>query len=317
MVELGASRTVETPEGVGVRVELADSGARAAALLIDLAIITGAALVGLLLFKWLLAAVFGTLAGMAVLTLLLFFLRCPYFLFFELRWQGQTPGKRLLGLRVVDRRGGALAPTALAARNIMREVEVFLPMGLVLSPPPNIGGGTWWYYAAITWAGIFTLMPMFNRDRLRIGDMVGGTWVVHARRTTLEHDLTGAAQRRAAPARFRFTPAQLDAYGIAELQVLEDLLRGPRTPTTRKTKAEVLERIRARIDWTDRIASADMHTFLADYYAALRAHLERRALFGDRRADKHAAAESSGSAKPAKRSNAAASAAKPTAWGAP
>lgn len=313
MADLGANRTIETPEGVGVRVELADLGTRAAALLIDLAVIVGAALVGVLVFHWLLAPVFGTPAGTAVVTLLLFFLRCPYFLFFELRWQGQTPGKRALGLRVVDRRGGALSPTALAARNIMREVEVFLPMALVLSEPPNMSGGTWWYYAAITWAGIFTLMPIFNRDRLRMGDMVGGTWVVQEQRTTLEHDLTGAAQRRAAHARFHFTPAQLDAYGITELQVLEQLLRGPRTPTTRETKAEVCTRIRARIGWTDAIAQADVNAFLADYYAALRAHLERRALFGDRRADKHAAAESTSSVEPSKT---AAKAAKPTAWSA-
>ena len=308
----GAHRSIETPEGVGVRVELADLGTRAAALLLDLAIIVCAALVGLLMFQWLFAPLFGTQASMALAMLLMFFLRCPYFLFFELRWQGQTPGKRALGLRVVDRRGGALSPTALAARNIMREVEVFLPMGLLLTEPPNMSGGTFWFYAAIIWAGVFTLMPMFNRDRLRVGDMVGGTWVVHARRLALEHDLAAVSQRRWADARYHFTPAQLDAYGIAELQVLEQLLRGPRTSTTRETKDDVCKRIRARIGWTEAVRDDDVGIFLADYYAALRAHLERHALFGDRRTDKHAVGRSIAAGKQDDATTT--KTAKPTAW---
>ena len=294
--ELAARRVIETPEGVGVAVELADAGTRAAALLIDLTIIVAASLVGLLLF-WLLAPLLGTHASVALFTLLLFFLRCPYFLLFELRWQGQTPGKRMLALRVVDRRGGALSPTALAARNIMREVEVFLPMALLLAPPPNMGGDTWWYYPALIWAGVFALMPLFNRDRLRVGDMVGGTWVVSTRRTALASDLAKAGNRRGAAAGFRFTAAQLDAYGIAELQVLEQVLRESATAINRKTKNEVFDRIRAKIDYGEFVARADVDDFLAAYYGALRAHLEQRALFGDRRADKHAAAKASASAE--------------------
>lgn len=290
--DLVARRTIETPEGVGVVVELADIGTRAAALMIDLTIIVCLALVGGLLWHWVLTPIFGTHASTALLVLFSFFLRCPYFLCFELRWQGQTPGKRLLGLRVVDRRGGALSPTALAARNIMREVEVFLPVALVLSPPPNMSGGTWWYSSALVWAGIFAVMPVFNRDRLRVGDMVGGTWVVSARRTALESDLTKTANTHRTDV-FHFTTAQLNAYGIAELQVLEEVLRGPHTPTTRNTKNEVCDRIRARIGWQGPLFAADVDDFLSAYYAALRAHLERRALFGDRRADKHAAAKAS------------------------
>lgn len=290
--DLAARRTIETPEGVGMAVELADLGTRAAALLFDLTIIVCSTLVGGLVLHWFLLPLFGTHASTALFVLLSFFLRCPYFLCFELRWQGQTPGKRLLGLRVVDRRGGALSPTALAARNIMREVEVFLPVALLLSPPPNMSGGTWWFYAALVWAGVFALLPLFNRDRLRVGDMVGGTWVVCARRTALERDLTGTDDARRADA-FHFTSAQLNAYGIAELQVLEHVLRGPRTPTTRNTKNEVCDRIRARIGWSEPFVAADVDDFLSAYYAALRAHLERRALFGDRRADKHAAATAS------------------------
>ena len=296
-VEPAARRVIETPEGVGVAVELGDPGTRAAALLIDLTIIVCASLAGLLLF-WLLAPFVGTHASTALFWLFTFFLRCPYFLLFELRWQGQTPGKRLLALRVVDRRGGALSPTALAARNIMREVEVFLPLGLLLAPPPNMGGGTWWFYSALIWAGVFALMPMFNRDRLRVGDMVGGTWVVSTRRAALEGDLAKAGNTRGGAARFHFTTAQLDAYGIAELQVLEQVLREPATAANRKTKNEVFDRIRAKIDYREIVFPGDVDHFLAAYYRALRAHLEQRALFGDRRADKHSARKAAAAAEP-------------------
>ena len=282
-------RSFETPEGVAVAVELADLGSRAAALLVDVAIIVGAILLAALLMFYALAWVFGSQLGVAMFLLVSFFLRCPYFLFFELRWQGQTPGKRLLGLRVVDRRGHALSPSGLAARNLMREVEVFMPLTLLLS---GLGGGTELAASALAWLGVFTLMPVFNRDRLRVGDMLGGTWVISTRRTALEHDLTSGRFAPRSTRKFRFSKAQLDAYGIAELQVLERILRQPgetgRTLAGRATQREVLQRICARIGWREAVGRADEGAFLADYYAALRQHLERHALFGERRVDKHA-----------------------------
>lgn len=284
-------RSFKTPEGVAVAVELADLGSRAAALLVDVAIIVGAILLAALLMFYALAWVFGSQLGVAMFLLVSFFLRCPYFLFFELRWQGQTPGKRLLGLRVVDRRGHALSPSGLAARNLMREVEVFMPLTLLLS---GLGGGTELAASTLAWLGVFTLMPVFNRDRLRIGDMLGGTWVISTRRTALEHDLTSSRFAPRSTRKFSFSKAQLDAYGIAELQVLERVLRQPGQTAGklagRATQREVLQRICARIGWREAVEKADEGAFLADYYAALRQHLERRALFGERRVDKHAIA---------------------------
>ena len=139
--------------------------------------------------------------------------------------------------------------------------------------------------AALVWLAIFALMPLATRDRLRVGDLVAGTWVVRSEPVPLLRDLTTAAPSR----QYRFTTAQLDVYGIAELQVLERLLRQPNTKATSATKKEVLERILDKIAWPDR-ESLDGESFLNGYYAALRAHLEQRALFGDRRADKAEAA---------------------------
>ena len=284
--DTAAARSVLTPEGVPIEVELADHGARAGALLIDLAIII-AALVVSVIFVVLVTRLAGNV-GMALFFIFSFFLRCPFFIAFELRWRGQTPGKRVFKLRVVDRQGGALSPTAVAARNVTREIEVFMPATLLMLTPSDMGGTGMENILALTalvWLGIFALMPLFNRDRLRIGDMIAGTWVVRAEPVDLQRDLTTESAVRG----YHFTPAQLDVYGIAELQVLERLLRQPSTRATLDTKKDVLKRILAKIEWRDR-EPVEGDSFLNDYYAALRAHLEQRVLFGDRRADKHEAA---------------------------
>ena len=279
-------RSFETPEGVAVVVRLADLGSRATALLLDVLIIVAAS-VAALSCVLALAPVIGGALGMAIFSLISMFLRTPYFLFFELRWQGQTPGKRRMGLRVVDRRGGALSVRALVARNLLREVEVFMPLAL-LATLPGQTGGAWVSLAALGWLGVLTLLPLFNRDRLRLGDMVGGTWVVSAKRQTLERDLAIGGRAFAggpeAATTFRFDAAALDVYGIRELQVLEQVLR----ESTLESRREVCERIRVKIGWRAPLATADVDRFLADYYSALRGHLERLALFGERRADKFA-----------------------------
>ena len=284
--DTAAARSVLTPEGVPIEVELADHGARAGALLIDLAIII-VALVVSVIFVVLVTRLAGNV-GVALFFIFSFFLRCPFFIAFELRWRGQTPGKRVFKLRVVDRQGGALSPTAVAARNVTREIEVFMPATLLMFTPSDMGGTGMENILALTalvWLGIFALMPLFNRDRLRIGDMIAGTWVVRAEPVDLQPDLTTESAERG----YHFTPAQLDVYGIAELQVLERLLRQPATRATLDTKKDVLKRILAKIEWRDR-EPVEGDSFLNDYYAALRAHLEQRVLFGDRRADKHEAA---------------------------
>jgi uncharacterized RDD family membrane protein YckC len=122
------ARDVLTPEGVPLRFDLASRSDRATAFIIDV-LIMAAVVIGLAIAFLFLA--FGGLdiSGWAIgIGLLLFFaLRNFYFTFFELRWHGMTPGKRALRIRVIDRNGGRLRPEAIFARNLMREVELFLP----------------------------------------------------------------------------------------------------------------------------------------------------------------------------------------------
>ena len=74
-----------------------------------------------------------------LLILLVFLSRYGYFLCFELGPRGATPGKRALGIRVAARGGGRLTAEAVIARNLMRDVEVFIPLIFLLSGI----GSTW------------------------------------------------------------------------------------------------------------------------------------------------------------------------------
>ena len=278
-------RRIVTPEGVALGVTLADRGSRAAAFLVDVLLIM-AGVVGLVLAGWLLtAAISGW--GLAVAMLGFFVLRNFYFSFFELRGRGVTPGKRLLRLRVIDRGGGPLRPDAVVARNLMREIEVFVPLSL-LATPQLTGDAAIAQALLILWAAIFVLMPFLNRDRLRLGDLVGGTMVIAVPRAALASDIAGASPSGAAKAsgRHGFSDAQLEIYGIYELQTLEGVLR--RTdPQSASARREIARRIQARIGWEGEALPSDADRFLEDFYIAQRAPLERKLLFGVRRKDKH------------------------------
>ncbi len=267
-------RSLVTPEGVDLGLRLGGAGERAAAFLID-SIVVLAALAALSLLAVFAIRATGTIGVPGILWLLGYFLlRNFYFVLFEMRPRAATPGKRALGLRVVSRVGGRLTADAVLARNVMRELEIFVPLSLLFSEFSGLDG--WVLAAGLSWTGVFTLFPLFNRDRMRAGDFVAGTWVVRVPRRVLLPDLA-ADRPDAAP--LAFTRAQVDAYGVKELQLLEQVLRA-HDPTT---LAAVADRIRRRIGWSDREEDG---AFLDAYYAALRDRLERRLLFGHRRADK-------------------------------
>jgi hypothetical protein len=152
----------------------------------------------------------------------------------------------------------------------------------------------WAFVVAILWTLVFLLLPLFNRDRLRAGDLVGGTWVVVQPKPVLLPDLAAASdtpRRRAgpdglAPAAFVFTEQQLGVYGEFELQVLEQALRGDPGPERSASLEAITNKIRVKLKYEPDVRRADVELFLNTYYTAVRAHLERRRLFGKRKADK-------------------------------
>jgi uncharacterized RDD family membrane protein YckC len=271
----GNRRRLVTPEGVDLGVTLGDMGQRAGAFLLD------ALLLCLVLVAMTLIAVFGfvgvgeqAMQPIGVIWLLGFFvLRNGYFIAMEMRPRAATFGKRWVGLRVVARDGGRLTGDAVIARNLMREIEVFLPLSFMAGG----GGDSLTSWLGLGWTGIFLLFPWLNKDRLRVGDLLAGTWVIQTRPKKLVSDLATVRSGQD----YVFTADQLNAYGVYELETLEGLLRQSE-PAARLTVAQA---IIDKIGWPDDVP--DIDAFLNAYYTQLRAHLERGLLLGKRREDKH------------------------------
>lgn len=270
-------RTFITPEGVDLRLELGSAGSRAAAFMIDVILIV-AILVAVTVGLFFLArgTGFAQAQFVAVIWLLgAFVLRNGWFSLFEMGSRGATPGKRMLGLRVIARDGARLTGAAVIARNAMREIEVFLPLSFLGFQTAEGLADTFLTLFAVLWSGIFLFFPLFNRDRLRIGDLVAGTWVVLNEKSGLSADLVGSAYRP----RRTFSRAALELYGVYELQTLEEVLRKENPDAI----ATVAHTIRAKANLPD---DGDDYGFLSDYYAALCAHLESRLMVGRRRENK-------------------------------
>lgn len=276
------TRELVTPEGVTLHLRLATGGARAGAFVID-ALIMLVVLIALTVAAVMLLGSTGQGGAAAIIWLLGFFLlRNFYFTLFESGTRAATPGKRLLKLRVVARDGGRLTGGAILARNLMREVEVFLPLIFLIVAQAEGFSNRWLGLLGFGWTAIFLFLPLFNRDRLRAGDLIAGTWVVENERPKIAPDLL-AANDTARTDSYAFAPAELETYGQFEIQRLEDVLHR-NDPDTLITVAGVIRRKIGRHDeggsWNhDR-------DFLEAYYAAARLHLERRLLFGQRKRDK-------------------------------
>ncbi|HLQ38520.1 MAG TPA: RDD family protein [Planctomycetota bacterium] len=280
---------IDTPEGVPLQFEIASVGERVSAFLVD---------VLLLLLAWLLPTVTLWLTGaigawwISCSVLLGFVAWTCYFPFFELRWHGATPGKRRLQLRVVSADGGPLTAEAVLARNFTRHFELVLPLAF-LAAPAHIAPGhaAWLQWLAGAWLLLLLLLPICNRARMRAGDFVAGTRVVLAPRLLLLPDL---ARHRdsdaAAAARLPFTRAQLEVYGIYELQVLEEVLRRAGEPGGGDAVTAVAERIKNKLGIDARsLVGVPAIRFLHDFYTAQRSHLEQHLLLGRRRERRRAA----------------------------
>lgn len=207
---------VETPEHVLLDYEIAGVGSRTLAAIADWSVLT--------VWTIALVSVFGQLnpGGVSWITALVVFLYFTslwgYFTLFEGLRNGQTPGKRWLGIRVVRDTGHAVTFGAAAARNLLRVAD-FLPMAYLLG-------------------GLFVALHPRGK---RLGDIVAGTVVVRDR--PVVHQVIE---------REPIDTADLEAAGVPELSDEEfHFLRGyaERGPTL---PAEVRARLAGRL--TERLA---------------------------------------------------------------
>lgn len=144
-------RTVLTPEHVEIHLEPSGLGRRFIGLLVDLALVLGLTAVLTRLLTLLLPGGLGTLA----VALLLLVLSWGYHVYFEVRHQGRSPGKRAAGIRVVDDRGLPLTVEQSFVRNAVRALDV-APIGY----------------------GLGAAACLFDRHGRRLGDLAAGTLVV-------------------------------------------------------------------------------------------------------------------------------------------
>ena len=276
--------TFTPPEGVPIRLTIATGGARVGAQLLDLILTWTAGILFVMAVAW--ANLIDWQAFLTLLSLLMFLLRVPYYVLAELVWNGRTPGKRITGIRVISASGGRLTPWQIVARNVMKEVEFFTPLTLVLAASAD-SLGPWGTGILLVWVLVVAIVPLANRRRQRLGDMIAGTLVVDTPRALLLPDLATTTPAGAVH-RFAFQAHHLDHYGRHELQVLEDILRDPRSDDRMdKELATTTEAILRKTGYADRVAPTERRAFLQAFYRAQREHLESRRLFGDRREDKH------------------------------
>lgn len=276
-------RRMVTPEGAAIQLKLGSASERAGAFMIDVAIqwaIVIATLLGLSFVSRVLNMGSSNIA-FAFWLVFFFFVRNFYYIIFEIGQRAATPGKRILGLRVAARDGGRLTANSVLARNFIREIEVGLPFQFAMMGATDAMGG-WLVLFGLVWSCVFLLFPVFNRDKMRVGDLIAGTWVIKTPKVRLMEDITSATSRPETGPPIVFTQQQAEAYGIHELHVLEDVLR----QSTPAIKAQVAARIRAKIGWEKVEGETDL-AFLEAYYAALRRRLEQRMLLGERKADKY------------------------------
>lgn len=284
-------RVLITPEGIALPLTLASRGSRFGALLLDLVVITLTIVLTAVALRLAgLGALFsaaetgenplGVLSFLYIVYLAAMFLyHYAYFLFFELGPRGATPGKRMTGIRIAARNGGRLTAEMVIARNLLRDIELFLPLAFIARASGGDEGAAG--FAAAAWFLIFALFPCFNKDRLRAGDLIAGTWVVEAPKRKLEQTMSAVAAPSPGDHAYKFGEAELGPYGEYELQTLERVLRENRA----EALASVAEAICAKIGWSPPTGGHE-RAFLEAYYTQLRAYLETGMRFGKRKADK-------------------------------
>src|SRR5258706_14198375 len=224
LIEAEERLIIETPERVELEFALASIGNRFLAVAIDHFI----QYLSIFLIAWFFLSIAGYAASdtagsadklfsempkwtIAILIIVLFLIFAGYFIVFEWLWNGQTPGKRLLKLRVVRDDGRPLTLWEAIARNLLRICDA-VP-GFVI-PVYSVG---------------LIVIFLSNRDQ-RIGDLFAGTVVIRERpdeaptfAETFSNPMTDVAFTRVQPK--TDVTADIGLLTEREIEVVETFLR--------------------------------------------------------------------------------------------
>lgn len=210
---------IDTPENVTFDYPVAGIGSRFLAALVDTAIIALLQVIILGTLLWIIAQVnnfslfdasnnssneqiFYWILGLIILLSFVFY--WGYYIFFETLWNGQTPGKRIVGLRVIRANGTPVSVSEVVIRNLVRTIDL-LPIAY----------------------GVGVVTMFISQNSRRLGDLAAGTVVVHEKRTTELHDITTDRQRELATIKTNSTPPPsfpMDRLKVEDVQLIEEYL---------------------------------------------------------------------------------------------
>jgi uncharacterized RDD family membrane protein YckC len=239
--------SIDTPELVAIEMPLAGIGSRFIALLVDMLIWIAGVIALLILFSLLAPAfqAFNRLSAQwvtAIVIFILFLFQWGYFTLFEAFWNGQTPGKKVAKIRVIQRSGRAIGILESMARNFIRVID--------MTPFP--------LYAV----GIVSVFV--TRQHQRLGDLAAGTLVIRdhpeesplwgdaGTRTFTAASLSSSLTPQTHPSpqslplephmRVNLPPGQIAKLSASDLEVLESFL-SRRLDMPLDTRAALAERI--------------------------------------------------------------------------
>jgi uncharacterized RDD family membrane protein YckC len=224
LIETEETLIIETPERVPLAFALASIGNRFLAVTIDHFI----QFLSIILIAWFFIWISDTSVGqtgttadqwltempkwtLAIMILVVFLIFASYFIFFEWLWDGQTPGKRLMKLRVIRYDGRPITLWEAIARNLLRVCDALPGIGI---PLYSVG---------------LIVIFLSGRDQ-RIGDIFAGTVVIRERtdeaptfEETFSNRISDAAFHRVQQ-RVE-TDADISKITESEIEVVESFLR--------------------------------------------------------------------------------------------
>ena len=202
--------SIDTPENVTFDYDVAGIGSRFLAALVDTLIVIILQVIVFFTFLLVASRMGDTLDAadptwiLGILFVVSFIFFWGYYIFFEILWNGQTPGKRWVGLRVIRVDGTPVTAAEVVIRNLVRTIDML----------PGAYG-----------VGVVTMFV--NSQSRRLGDLAAGTLVVHDNKTTRLEDLR--SDRRDSLSTLHTTASVPEGFPIErlnarELELIENFL---------------------------------------------------------------------------------------------
>jgi uncharacterized RDD family membrane protein YckC len=214
---------IDTPEQIALELPLAGVGSRSLALVIDSLLQVLFIILVNLMLVFLIPFVGNSFKniGAILMVLIPFFFMWGYFTLFEIFWNGQTPGKRLVRIRIISDSGRPITPAEAIGRNLVRIIDML----------PGV-------YA------VGLICMLLNRRNKRLGDYVAGTIAVYDKKVERVSTIwnPGIAAPAADPNAAKISPEELV---LIETYLNRRLELEP--PVRKKTAAQVAALIQSKL----------------------------------------------------------------------